>query len=459
LPRRQEIGVNVPVLVFALGVAIAVGMLFGLAPALRSSRAELEVSLKQGGRGTTASHHRAQSGLVIVQMAFTLVLLAGAGLLFRSIRRLWDVNPGFETRNLITFKVGLSPQLTRTPSGTRVAAQQLMERIRQIPGVQAADFTNLIPLSRDDNDSPFWIGPHPAEYSQSAPRLNLYWTGPDYLRAMRIPLLRGRFLGAEDTLQSAPVIVVDKAFADEYFRGKNPVGQTVTISYWGTAQVIGVVAHVRHWGLGDVSQWPKSEPVYASIYQIPDRWVPVFYGDLTAIVRTPLPPASVMPVIRSAVYGADRGQPVYNVRTMQEIVSESMSSQRFPMILLAGFAGLALLLASVGIYGVISYSVTQRVHEIGIRMALGAHQQDVLRLVIGQGLRLAVAGLAIGATAALILARLLPSFSDLLYGVGASDPMTFGIVSFLLTGVAILACYIPARRAAKVDPMVALRHE
>ncbi|HEV2381809.1 MAG TPA: ABC transporter permease [Terriglobia bacterium] len=457
-PRRQEIGVNVSVLLFALGVSIAVGMLFGLAPALRSSRAELEISLRLGGRGATA-HHRAQSGLVIAQVALTLVLLAGAGLLFRTIRRLWDVNPGFETRNLITFKIGLSPQLTGTPSGTRVASQQLMERIRQLPGVQAADFTNLIPLNRDDNDSPFWIGTHAAEYSQSAPRLNLYWTGPDYLQTMRIRLLRGRFLRAEDTVQSTPVIVVDKAFADEYFPGKNPLGEIVTIAYWGTAQIVGVVAHVRHWGLGDVSQWPKSEPVYASIYQIPDRWVPVFYGDLTAITRTPLPPASVMPVIKSAVYGADKGQPVYKVRTMQEIVSESMASQRFPMILLGAFAGLALLLASIGIYGVISYSVTQRAHEIGIRMALGAERRHVLRMTIGQGLRLALAGLALGVAAALFLARVLSSFSGLLYGVRPGDPVTFVLVSLVLTVVALLASYIPARRATEVDPMVALRYE
>jgi predicted permease len=379
--------------------------------------------------------------------------------LFRTICRLWGVDPGFETRSVITFKVSLSPQFTQTPSATRVASQQLMERIRQLPGVEAADFTNLIPLGRDDNDSPFWIGPHPAEYSQSAPRVNLYWTGPDYLRTMQIPLLRGRFLNADDTLQSPPVIVIDKAFADEYFPGKDPVGQTVTIAYWGTAQIVGVVAHVRHWTLGNVSGWPASEPVYASIYQIEDRWVPVFFGDLTSVVRTPLPAAAAMPVIKSAVYAADQGQPIYDVRTMQEIVSASMSSQRFPMILLGAFAGLALLLASVGIYGVISYSVNQRAHEIGIRMALGAHRADVLRLVLGQGLRLVLAGLAIGAAAALILTRMLPSFSHLLYGVKPNDPVTFGIVCGLLTSVAILACYIPACRATKVDPMVALRCE
>ena len=207
-------------------------------------------------------------------MALTLMLLVGAGLLFRTIQHMWDVNPGFDTRNLITFKIGFSPQLTQTASDTRIACQQLIERIQQIPSVEAADFTNLVPLSRDDNDSPFWIGSHQPTYSQSAPRLNLFWAGPNYLQTMKIPLLRGRLLTAEDTTDSVPVILVDKAFADAYFPGRDPVGQTITIAYWGTVQIIGVVGHVRHWGLGDVSQYPKSEPVYASFYQLPDQWVP-----------------------------------------------------------------------------------------------------------------------------------------------------------------------------------------
>jgi predicted permease len=455
LPRSENIGVNLPVLLFTLGISLVVGMLFGLAPALKSSKEELEVSLKQGGSGSRSPHHRAQRGLVVVQIALTLILLVGAGLLFRTIRHLWDVNPGFDTRNLITFKVGLSPQLTKTPSDTRIACQQLMERIRQIPGVQAADFTNLVPLSGDDNLSPFWIGTHQATYSQAAPRVNLYWTGPEYLQTMGIPLLRGRLFTREDTTRSAPVIVVDKAFADAYFPGRDPVGQTITIAYWGTVQIVGVVAHVRHWGLGlDVlSQYP---PIYASFYQLPDRWVPAFYGYLTAMVRTPLALATVVPAIKNVVYGTGQDQPVYNVRPMQEIASQSMASQRFPMILLAVFAGLALLLASVGIYGVVSYSVTQQVHEIGIRMALGAKHGEVLELVLRQGGRMALLGVVIGLVAALGLTRLL---ANLLFGVSAHDPLTFAAVASLLVLVALLACYIPARRATRVDPMVALRYE
>ena len=459
LPRSENIGVNLPVLLFTLGVSLGVGLLFGLAPALKSSKAELELALKDGTPRSTRVHHRAQSSLVTLQIAMTLVLLVGAGLLFRTIRNMWDVNPGFDTHHLIAFKVGFSPQLTRTASGTRTALQQLMERIQHVPGVEAADYTNLVPLSRDDNDSPFWIGTHAAGYSQAAPRLNLFWMGPNYLQTMGIPLFRGRYLTPEDTTHSPPVILVDTDFADAYFPGEDPVGKTITIAYWGTVQILGVAGHVRHWGLGDVSQMPRSEPVYASFYQLPDPWVPAFSGNLTVMVRTPLPAANVMPAIKRVVYGTGKDQPVYNIHTMQEVASESMASQRFPMVLLGIFAGLALLLASVGIYGVISYSVAQRAREIGIRLALGADQQDVFRMVIGQGLRLALAGLVIGVAGALGLTRLLTSLSHLLYGVGASDPVTFIAVSLLLTGVAILACYVPARRATKVDPMVTLRYE
>lgn len=260
LPRSQTIGVNFTVLLFALGVSLGIGLLFGLAPALKSSRSDLDLSLKEGSRGSTGGHYRTQGGLVIGQVALTLVLLVGAGLLFRTIRQMWEANPGFDMRNMITFKVGFSPQLVKTAEGTRITCQRLMERIRQIPGVEAADFTNEFPLSGEDNDSPFWIGPHSAAYSQTAPRLNLYWTGPGYFKAMGIRLLRGRLLTPEDTTHSPAVIVVDQAFADTWLPGRDPVGESVTIAYWGTVQVVGVVAHVKHWGLGDVSLFPHRNP-------------------------------------------------------------------------------------------------------------------------------------------------------------------------------------------------------
>jgi predicted permease len=459
LPRSENIAVNGPVLLLTLCASIAVGILFGLAPALKSWNSDPQASLKEGGRGSTVVHHRTQSILVIVQMALTLVLLVGAGLLFRTIRHLSDVNPGFDIQHIMTLKVGVSHSLTKTAPSTRTAYQQLIERIRQIPGVQGADFTGSVPLN-GGGTMPFWIDSQKPASLQGAPRLVMFLTGPDYLRTMGIPLLRGRFFSPEDTTNSPCVMVIDSVLADIYFPDSDPLGQTLSAGFSpvGPCRIVGMVGHVKQWALNDSSTDIQSQ-AYFPLYQDPDQWVPVNYPNVTIVVRTPLDVASVMPAIKSVVYGAGSDQPIFNVETMQQIVSESMSSQRFPMILLGTFAALALLLASVGIYGVISYSVAQRIHEIGIHMALGAHKRDVFRMVVGQGLALAFAGLAIGVVAALILTRVLSSFSLLLYGVGASDPVTFITVSVLLLFVAVVACYIPTRRAMRVDPMVALRYE
>jgi predicted permease len=379
--------------------------------------------------------------------------------LFRTIRQLSNINPGFDAQHITTFKVGVSHSLTKTAEGTRTAYQQLIERIRQIPGVQAADFTGSVPLN-GGGTMPFWIGAQKPASLQGAPRLVMYLTGPDYLRTMGIPLLRGRFFSREDTTNSPCVMVIDSVLTERTFPDSDPLGQTLSAGFSpvGPCRIVGVVGHVKQWALNDSSTDIQSQ-AYFPLYQDPDQWVPVNYPDMTIVVRTPLDVASVMPAIKSAVYGTGSDQPIFNVETMQQIVSESMSSQRFPMILLGAFAALALVLASVGIYGVISYSVAQRIHEIGIRMALGAHKRDVFRMVVGQGLALALAGLAIGVVAALILTRVLSSFSLLLYGVGASDPVTFITVSVMLLFVAVVACYIPTRRAMRVDPMVALRYE
>src|SRR5277367_1852306 len=458
LPRSENIGVNLSVLLFALAISVVVGILFGLAPALQSSQTDLQAALKAGGRGSTSPHQRAQSSLMIVQVALTLVLLVGAGLLFRTIRRLWEVNPGFDARHLIAFNVGLSPSANKNVASMRTAYQQLIERIRNIPGVTAAELTILYPLSEQQNIGPFLAGSHQPASSAEAPRALFYWTGPDYLRTMEIPLLQGRYFTAADTASSQPVVLIDSVLARAYFPDMDPVGQAMTIPHWGPVRIIGVVGHVQHWGLDKRDAYTQNQ-IYASLNQLQGDWAPLFYRRLTVVVSTPLDAAAVMPAIKAAVYGASGDQTIYGVQVIQQALARSLSSQRFPMILLGVFAGLALLLASIGIYGVISYSVIQRVHEIGIRMALGAERRDVFRMVIEQGLRLALAGVAIGAAAALVLARLLSSFSHLLYGVGTGDPATFMAVSAVLIGVAILACYIPARRAMRVDPMVALRYE
>ncbi|MFZ0411207.1 MAG: ABC transporter permease [Candidatus Acidiferrales bacterium] len=463
LPRSENIGINASVLLFTLGVSIAVGIVFGLAPALKTSKIDLHTSLKEGGRGTTSAHHRVQNSFVIVQIALTLVLLVGAGLLFRTIRQMWDSNTGFDTQHVITFKVSFSPSLTKTAASMRAAYRQLLERVGAIPGVQAVDFTYIVPLVGEDNVAPFWIGSQKPALVQAAPRMMVFDTGPDYLRAMGIPLVRGRFFTQEDTTKSPCVAAIDTVFANTYFRGQDPLGQGLNFGWtppWGPCRIVGVVGHVRQWGLGDESSFTQAQAYYP-LYQIPDEWVIGSQGFPTTaiLVRTSLPAAALIPAVKNVVYEIGKDQPVYDVRTMQDIATESMSSQRFPMILLEIFASLALLLASIGIYGVISYTVSQRVHEIGIRMALGAERRDVFRMIIGQGLRLALAGLAIGIAAAAILTRLLSSFTNLLYGVRAGDPATFVGVAVMLALVALAACYIPARRAMRVEPMEALRYE
>lgn len=460
LPRSENIEVNAPVLLFAFVVSILVGIFFGVAPGLRSSGADLQASLKEGGRGTTGIHHRAQSTLVIVQIALTLVLLVGAGLLLRTIRQLWHVDPGFDTQHIITLKAGVARSLKSTPSSTRTAYQQLIDRIRQVPGVEAADFTDTVPLSGQGGTMPFWIGSQKPASIQAAPRLVGFLTGPDYFRMMRIPLLRGRLFTLEDTTRTPCVVVIDSVFARMYFASTDPLDQTITFGFTATGpcRIVGVVGHVRHWELEDRNSSIQNQ-MYFPLNQDPDQWVAVGYPYLTVMLRTPLNSTALMPAIQAAVSGLDGEQPVYNVQTMQQIVASSMSSERFPMMLLGAFAVLALLLASVGVYGVISYSVTQRIQEIGVRVALGAGNHDIFRMVIGQGLRLAIVGIAIGGTAAVILTRMLGSFSQLLYGVRGSDPPTFVAVVLLLIGVAVLACYIPALRATRVDPLIALRYE
>lgn len=458
LPRSGNIGLNLPVLMFSILTSIVVGILFGLVPALQSARTDVQGALQKVSRGATSGSNAHLSRLVILQFALTLVLMAGAGLLLRSIRNLWHVNPGFDTSHVISFHVGLSPTLTQTPAATREAYRQLLARIRQVPGIESADITNIVPLSGGDNGGPFWIGTAQPASLQEAPHAQYFWTGPNYLQTMGISLLQGRFFTSGDQLSSGKVVVVDSVLAETFFHGQNPVGQTLTVGHWGAATIVGVVGHVRHWGLDDPGTYNPRQ-IYIPVYQLPDFMVTDFFRNLTILVRTTLPPAAVMPAIRDVVYSSSPDQPVYAVKTIDEVVSESMASRNLPIILLSTFAALALLLASVGIYGVVSYSVLRRTPEIGIRMALGANRRQIFRLIINQAIRMAGAGLVIGVLSAITLIRLLPSFSHLLYGVGENDPVTLFGVSALLLVVAVVACYIPARRAMRTDPLDCLRTE
>ena len=458
LPRNENIGVNVAVLLFAFGVSIVVGILFGLAPAFKSSKIDLHATLKEGSRGSTRFSHRAQSSLVIIQVALTLVLLVSAGLLFRTTRNLWDVNPGFETRNIIAFRVVLPSSVMKTAPTTRLAYQQLTERIREIPGIVAVDLTTLVPLSGQSNFVPFWVGTQRPRSVAEAPRALAILAGPDYLKVMGIRLLRGRFFNEDDTTNSAPVAVIDSVLARAYFSDKDPVGQTITFPQVGEYRIIGVVTHVRHWGLDD----PKPYSPYQAVCRFLPSLRPVSAWDARSDYGC------------SSEYDSGWHRDVDDHRSSTDLTATSRSTMSKPcrrlfqdlcrhsdfrMMLLGTFAGLAMLLASVGIYGLMAYSVQQRTREIGIRMALGAGKNHVFRMVIGQGLRLCILGLVTGAVAAFILTRLLSSFSHLLYGVRGSDPGTFVAVAIVLVGVAILACYIPARRATRVDPMATLRNE
>jgi len=461
VPRIENAGVNGWVLLFALVVSVSVGILFGLAPALQSSKTDLQTGLRDSDRGALGSRNPTQRVLVVAQVALALVLLSAGTLLFCTIRNLGAVNPGFDTQHVITFQAGLSASV-KTASGIRTAYQELVGNIRQVPGVRDADISALVPLSEGANEGPFWIGPRQPASMARIPRAIYYPVGPDYLNTMRIPLLRGRSLAASDELGSERVVVIDTLLARRYFPSQDPIGRSLTIPHWGAARnvaarVVGVAGHVEQYGLdGSLGEKPQ---IYYCFYQLPDEVVPLFRGEVALTVRTPLDAAAVMPAIRAAVHQVGADQPVYNVRTMQELVEGSTARQRFPMLLLVAFAVLALVLTSIGTYGVVSYSTTRRGPEIGIRMALGAGRQEILWMVVGQGVRLGLAGVSIGAIVALILGRLLPGFSHLLYGVRPTDPLTMLEVSLILLVIVILACYVPALRAAKLDPMAVLRNE
>jgi predicted permease len=458
LPRSENIGLHLPVLLFTMAASVAAGVVFGLAPALQSGGANVQAALQKATRGATSGQNSSLSRLVMVQFALTLVLMTGAGMLLRSIRNLWRVNPGFETRQVISFHVGLSPSLTQTAAATRTAWQQLLARIRQIPGVESADLTNIVPLSGADNGGPFWIGTAQPASLQEAPHALYFWTGPDYLKTMGISLLQGRFFTSADQVNSGKVVVVDRLLAEKFFPGQNPVGQTLTVGHWGAARIVGVVGHVRHWGLDESGAYNPNQ-IYIPAYQLPDSMVTDFFRTLSLIVRTRLPVSEVMPSIERVVYAASPDQPVYGVKTIDEVISESMASRNLPILLLGAFAVLALLLASIGIYGVVSYSVGRRTQEIGIRMALGANRSSIFRMVVIQAIRMAGTGLAAGVVSAIALVHLLPSFSHLLYGVGRWDPKTLFVVSGVLLIATLAACLVPARRAMQTDPMGCVRSE
>jgi predicted permease len=456
LPRSQEIGIDPYVLLFTLAVSVATGILFGLAPAFHTANANPQECLKEGARGAGGGRHRTEGVFVAVEMGLAVVLLVGAGLMMQSVWRILQVNPGFNTRSVLTMQVALSPGAQASPTAIRLAYQQLVARVGAVPGVRSAAITSLVPLGENDSEIPFWPGSGPQPAQDRMTSAMFYIVTPDYPSVMQIPLRSGRFFTDRDNTSSPPVVVIDDVLAAHLFKGQNPIGKRMSLIILGSVQIVGVVGHVKHWGLDSDDTAKIRDQIYFPVLQVPDKFLSEAVAGLTLVLRTGPEPLSMVPAVRTQVAGPTRDQPVYAVRTMEQIISGSLAERRFTMLLLIIFAATALLLAAVGIYGVMSYTVTRRTHELGIRTTLGASRGEIVGLVLRQGMKLAAIGMAAGLLAALALTRLM---AGLLYGVRPADPATLGAVTLLLGGIAFLACYIPARRATAVDPVVALRCE
>ncbi len=459
LPRAQEISVDWQALLFTVAISLFAGILFGLAPALKLSRADLHAQLKEGGRGSSGTRHRLQRSLVVAEMAMAFVLLMGAGLLIRTLARIWSVDPGFDAHNILTFSYGFPPAMnTASADAVRAACRQLDHELESVPGIQAVSLTwAAFPLSGED-DEQFWFEGQPKPQSASEMNWALsYVVEPGYLKAMGIRLESGRFLSELDNEHSPPVIVIDDVLAQKFFPGQDPLGKRLHLNGFDQlAEIIGVVGHVKQWGLDSDEANPLRAQMYHSFMQLDDAPLKLSVPGIGVVVRSRNASAGLADAIRRVTGEMSKDRVLWDFETIEEIISDSLAAKRFAMTLLGAFAAAAVLLASVGIYGVISYFVGQRTHEIGVRIALGARRRHVFGLVVGQGFALTLVGIACGYAGAVGMTRFL---SSLLYGVRRTDPLTFAAVSALLTGVALLACYIPARRAARVDPIVALRHE
>jgi putative ABC transport system permease protein len=449
VPRAQEIAVDGRALGFTLGVSALTGVIFGLAPALQSSRLNLNESLKEGGRGSTDGlrRNRVRSLLVVSEIALSLMLLIGAGLLIKSFKRLRDISPGFNPERVLTMSLSLPEAKYEEPERQALFFQELDRRVAELPGVEVAGLVDPLPLSGDNKTTTFAIEGRPAPAPADRLSANVRTVDSEYLSAMGVPLIEGRGLTERDTKDAPPVMLVNETLARRFFPGEEVLGKRATVYPFKTpAEIVGVVGDVKHRSL-DVESGPE---FYLSYRQAPQPFMYV-------VTRTSLAePAALAPSVQGAVQQIDRDQPVADVKTMSQLVGETTAARRFNMLLLGIFALLALVLASVGIFGVMSYMVTQRTHEIGIRMALGASVSDVVRLIVGRGMTLVVVGVALGLVGAFVVTRVM---KGLLYGVSATDPLTFVGVSLALSVVALAACLIPARRAARVDPMIALRNE
>jgi len=448
LPRVEHVALDSRVVLFTVIVSLATGLVFGLAPALQASKTDLTESLKEGGRGGAAGlRSRARSALVVSEVALSLVLLVAAGLLVKSFWRLQQTSPGFDPEGVLTMNVFL-PGL-RYPEDAQHAAffGRVLERVATLPGVRHAGATSNLPISGNYDRLPIYVEGRAESAAGEAPEAERYMVSDDYFRALGVPLVSGRGFNAEDAAGKPPVVIVAESVARANWPAGDAVGKRVKLgdpeNPWLT--VVGVAGDVRHYG----PDTPANFQVYLPHRQSPSQV-------MTLVVRSEADPESLAAAVRGEVWAVDKDQPVYDVKTMRQLLSASTAARRFNMLLIAVFAAVAVALAVVGIYGVMAYTVAQRTREIGVRVALGAGARDIYGLIVGRGMALAGAGVALGLAASFAVTRVMKS---LLYGVDAADPAIFASVALLLSAVALLACYLPARRAARVDPAVALRYE
>jgi putative ABC transport system permease protein len=453
VPRLAEVGIDGTVLGFTIALSVLTGILFGVVPAWHASHPDISESLKEGGRGSTGRRAALRNALVVGEIAMSLMLLIGSGLLARSFWLVYSQRPGFDPSNILTMELSI-PVKKGEQQKVRNFMHELEERIGNLAGVEAVAVSNGLPFQGAVVSACFVEGDTFGD-PQSLKVAVLYITSGDYLKVMGIRLLRGRYFDAGKARAGQPEVVIDQAFADKYLPGRDPIGaRLVSPPGQPNPEIVGVVEHVKHYGLE--GQVPVEPQLYRPIAAVPDEAVQFVAGRLHLIIRSSSDRRSMAAALRNEVMSLDKNQPVYNVTSMEASIGESIAARRFTMQLLIIFAMVALILASVGIYGVMSYSVSQRRREIGIRMALGARSKDVVRMMVFQGLKLAGAGVAFGLAGAFAVTRL---GAALLYGVSATDATTFITVSIALASIALFASYVPARRAAKVDPMTVLRSE
>ncbi len=449
IPRLKETTLDFSVLFFTFAVSVLTGIIFGLAPALQLLKSDLNESLSEGDRGGSSgvSHAKVRSSLIVFEVALALVLLISSGLMIKSFVELLLVKTGMNPSNLLTVELSLPSKKYPDMKTQTTFFQAVLERTKNLPGVEEVGGTSILPLT-GSTSTIFSIEGKPAPPENLLPWAGFCWVTPNYFRTMSIPLIKGRDFTDRDNENAPEVVVINEKMAKQNWPNSDPIGQRIKIRY-GTGtfvrEIVGIVGNIRHLGLDQDAQ-PE---MYMPIYQNPENF-------MYLVARTKSNPMALAKVIQSEVASIDKDQPVANIKTMQNIFSSSVAPRRFSMLLITIFACLALVLSSAGLYSVISYSVAQRNHELGIRMAVGATSKDVLTLILGQGFKLVVSGTIIGLAGAFALTRLLQS---MLFNVSTTDPVIFVAISFILICFALLASYIPARRATKVDPMVALRHD